>query len=244
MRISILLAICLFGIALAVDPKDDPLRVGDHFFKRGEFGDALASYRKVYDAHKNDPQALWRMGAVYNRLGMNLLVSKERNDTLKIANDYLKQALATDRNIAQVHTELAWNLVYISLLHENWCDFALGRRIREELDYAARLDSTMAELYFLRGLWHMHVSKVSILKRKPENLGDADILKALDGFKKAVSLDSENALYRFELGNFYLTTGDTNAAIRTFELVKTAKSIPFNRKYIDLATTILSEIKK
>jgi len=240
-KILILIAV-LSILTVFAETYDELIRVGDYFIKRGEFVDAEKNYLKAVELSPNDAEILWRLGAVYNRIGMKLH-DKARNDTLRLANSYLTKALRQNRNIAEIHSEMAWNLTYMGLLHDSWEDYALGGRIKEELDFALELDSKLADAHFMYGLWHRQVSRVSILKRKPHGLGDASPGEALKEFKKAVQLDSDRAQFWLELAVQQIENDDTSAAIKSLRRVKNTTSIPLNKQYMERAEEVLLQLE-
>ena len=243
-KVFIMFAIFLYSHVLFADEDAKKLLyIGDHFFACGEYRDAMEYYAKAETGSPEDPEVLWRIGAALNRIAMTL-INKARNDTFRVANDYLTKALRMKKDIPEIHMELAWNLAHMGLLRNDWSDFALARRIKEELDYTLSFDSTIADAHFLLGLWHRQVSTVSILKRKPSGLGDAALPLALRELKKSVDIEPENALYRFELANQYLLTGDTLNAIKTLKTVNDTPDINANKSYRTEATKLLEKIER
>ena len=241
MRKALFSIILIFLICIFASSVKELLRAGDHFFKRGEYYDALSQYNRALEISPDDENVLWRIGAAYNRISMNLM-SKARNDTFKVANDYLTRALHKNHEIAQIHSELAWNLTYMGLLEGDFNNFAMARRVKEEIDYALSIDPEIAEAHFLLGLWHRTVGKISILKRKPNGLGDASVKKAVEEFGRAVELNPDCALFRLELARQNLIDGDTTRAFSTLESIKETPGIPANKPYIKDAQEILDAL--
>jgi len=242
MKRMLLFIIALACTAILGDSTKDLLRAGDHFFKRGEYGDALAKYLRAESISPDDENIAWRIGATLNRIGMDMR-GKAQIDTLKVANEHLAAALKKNREILETHRELAWNLTYMVLMQGDWSDCAIARRVKEELDYALSLNAKSAEVYFIYGLWHRQVSTMSILKRKPNGLGDASQEKALENLSKAVELDPGSALFITELANQYLFDGDTIRAIRMLDDIERTPDIPANRQYKQSALERLEKLR-
>ena len=231
----------IFAVIFAESVKE-LLRAGDHFFKRGEYSDALAKYSRAQGISPNDENIDWRIAAALNRIGMDLR-GKAQIDTLKVANKYLTGALKKNKDIFEIHRELAWNLTYMVLMQGDWSDCAIARRIKEELDYALSLNVESADIYFIYGLWHRQVSRMPILKRKPNGLGDASQEKALKNLEKAVELEPNSALFMTELANQFLLDGDTAHAIRTLNDIEKIPDTPANRQYKQGASERLKELR-
>ncbi|MCD6594873.1 tetratricopeptide repeat protein [bacterium] len=234
--ITIFAAVLIFSESL-----DELFKVGDYFFNRGEYADALKNYRNAENINPDNPQVLWRLGAVYNRLAMNL-VGKAQIDTLHKSNGYLTRTLKTDKKIAKAHCELAYNLAFMGLLQENFQNFMLANRIKEELDYALKLDSELADAYFLYGLWNRQVCTISILRRKPHGLGDASSENALENFQKAVQFDTDKAQYWLEYAFQTIAMGDTAKAFKLLKRASESPKIPINRPYIDKANEVIQKL--
>jgi len=230
-----------FAVFSFADSVDELLKIGDHFLNRGEWQEALQRYHRAYAIDSENPYVLYRLGAGYNRLALNFS-GKIKNDTLRLANSYITSALRNERNIAEAHCELAYNLTLMSLLHENWEDFAIARRIKEEIDWTLKLDPDIALIHFIYGIWHKVVSEVSILKRKPHGLGDASKEEIIPEFKKAVQLDPEKAQYWLQLGLQYLETGDTTSALKFLQRAMNSKPLPINKPYIESAEQMIRNL--
>ena len=230
-RITIIVLSLLIILAFA-ETFDELIHIGDYFFNRGEYFDALKKYREAERITPESPQILWRIGRAYNRIALNL-VDNAQNDTFKIATEYITKSLWVDRNIAESHCEMAWNLTFMGLLDEDCEDFALARRIKEELDFALKLDDDLAEAHFLYGLWHRQVCTISILKRKPNGLGDANKESAEKELKKAVQLNSKRTQYLYEFAVQQLDNGDTTKAIKSFRKATKMEKLPINKPFIE-----------
>ncbi len=235
----------IFGMVVALllfaKDLDELFKVGDYFFNRGEYSDAMKSYREAENIAPDNPEILWRLGAVYNRLAMNF-TGKERIDTLHKANNYLTRTLKIDKDIAEAHCELAWNLAFMGLMEEDFQNFTLASRIKEELDYALKLDSKLAEAYFLYGLWNRQVGKISILKRKPHGLGDASDENALKNFEKAVQYDTDKAQYWLEYGFQTIAMGDTAKGLKLLRRASKTPQLPINKPYIEKANDVIQKL--
>ncbi len=244
MKRALFATVFAFGALLFADSVKDLLRVGDHFFRRGEYVDALKSYRRAEELAPDDPNVLWRVGAALNRIAMDIPQDKARVDTFKVANEYLTRALAEEPKEPKIHAELAWNLTFMGLLRPDWNNLSLAGRIKEELDYALSLDSSCAEAYFLYGIWHREVGKVSLLRRKPYGLGDASVDLALPGFARAAELEPQSALFWLELAKQSLFVGDTARAKGALEKAIEAPDLPANKPHKQKARDILESLRR
>jgi tetratricopeptide (TPR) repeat protein len=232
----------LLAAALFADDAAESMRNGDHFFNRGEYNEALKKYKNAAKFSPDDIQVQWRIGAALDRIAMNL-TGIAQNDTFKIANEILTKVLHKGKDIPQTHAELAWNLTFMGLFSSDIKDFAMARRIKEELDYALSIDKSNADAHFVLGLWNRQMATVSILKRKPNGLGDVSDKIALDELKKACDLKPNCALYFVELGKQYKLMGDNTQAYMAFDKASKTNDIPANKPYIAEAKKLLSESK-
>ncbi|RKZ30160.1 hypothetical protein DRQ33_08105 [bacterium] len=226
------IVLVIFGASLK-----ELLRAGDHFMERGEYYDALAQYQNADRISPDNPSIKWRMGAAMNRIAI-ALSGKAKTDSLRKANAIITKAIWADKNIAEAHAELAWNLAYMGLVEDEFCDFAIAGRIKEEIDYALSLNPKCPNAHFILGLWHRQVSTVSLLKRKPYGLGDASIDESFIELSKAVNLKPDCALFKLELAKHHIITGDTIAAISMLGKIADMSDIPANRSYKDEAANL------
>jgi len=240
---AVIIVWAIAGLIFA-ESVDELLKIGDHFLKRGEYEDALKNYRRAESIDPDNPQVLWRIGAAYNLKAQNF-IEKTRLDTLKAGNTYLSKAIKLDKEIPQAHSQLAYNLALMILFTENVediKDFAIISRIKEEVDYALKLDSKDALAHYVLGLWHQQVGKISILKRKPHGLGDADTSKALEEFKKATKYDENCAEYWYMLGREYIAKGDTSSALKCLKRATETPTTPRNKQFIENAQELIDTI--
>ena len=243
-RIGLTILVLWAGLVFAADV-EELLKIGDHFLARGEYEDALKNYRRAEAIAPDNPQVLWRIGAAYNLKGQDF-TEKARIDTLKVGNSYLARAIKIDRDIPEAHAELAYNLALMTLGTEDIKsikDFAILARIKEEIDYALKLDPHNARAHFVLGWWHQQVGQISLLRRKPRGLGDADTTKALEEFKKAAKLDKDRAEYWYWAGKSYLAKADTINALKYLTKATKTTPTPINKKYAEMAQQLITKIK-
>ena len=217
------------------------IRAGDHFMKRGEYDDALKNYRIAEKLSPNNPDVMWRIGAALNRIAES--INSGIIDTLRKANDYLTKAISTDKKILMAHTELARNLLLIIAKAGKTNDMAMWSRAKEELNFAQSMDSNNAENLLVMGLWNRYVSKISLLKRMPYDLGDASQDNALKYIIAANKLDPKNPEYKYELIKQYIIAEKVHKAQKVLEELKSLPPSPKKNFYLKKAQELIDSLK-
>ncbi len=224
MRLSFILVLLLILISWAFAAADH-IRMGDHLMSRGDYLEALEEYRQAESENPDDPQVLWRLGSALTRVALNG-PGCFRHQRLEEATNYINNALTADRNILEAHLEYARALGYLALFMPDWDDFRVARRVREELDMVLNEEPDNADAHILMGLWHLWVSPMPLLKRKPQSLGSADLDSATYYMRRAVKLDNDNLEYQFQLGMAYLVCGSGAAGRQILEDLAAMEKVP------------------
>jgi len=141
------------------------------------------------------------------------------------------------------HTELARNLLLIIAKAGKTNDMAMWSRAKEELNFAQSMDSNNAENLLVMGLWNRYVSKISLLKRKPYDLGDASQDNALKYIIAANKLDPKNPEYKYELIKQYIIAEKVHKAQKVLEELKGLPPSPKKNFYLKKARELISSLK-
>lgn len=219
------------------------MRIGDHLVKIGDVERGVEMFRDLLEEHPDDPEVMWRLSRALNRYA-GTLTPKEQHDAYEEASNYLTAAIRKNPDIPEAHCELAYSLGYIGLFKLDWESYSLANRIKEELDFTLREDSSYAEAYFLYGMWHRFVSPRPLLIRMPRGLGDASEDGALRSFSKAVEMDPDNAHYLLELARQYYLVGRNDDALKILNRLLKLDENVFNKVYFDEAKSFMSTVEE
>ena len=141
------------------------------------------------------------------------------------------------------HTELARNLLLIIAKAGKTNDMAMWSRAKEELNFAQSIDSNNAENLLVMGLWNRYVSKISLLKRMPYDLGDASQDNALKYIIAANKLDPKNPEYKYELIKQYIIAEKVHKAQKVLEELKSLPPSPKKNFYLKKAKELIDSLK-
>ena len=218
------------------------LRMGDHLMKRGDYAEALEEYEKTLGSDPDNPEALWRAGSALTHMAL-AEIGNSRHENLETATNYINRAIAGDSDIIEAHLEYARALGYLALFRPDWDDFRVARRVREELIIVLEEDTDNPEANFLLGIWHRWVGPVPLLKRKPNELGEACVDSALYYFRKASKIDDTNLLYKMEMARtyYYLDSGD-KARYLLNEIIDTKDVLPKDTIIVEQAKNELEKL--
>ncbi|MCD6097431.1 hypothetical protein J7K18_00925 [bacterium] len=200
----VILLFFLLVVGVSADEVSELVKSGDKLFRVGKYEDALEKYELALSLSSKEAALYFKAGKVLNILAEDA-VGKYRNDLYTKASDYLSRSLLLDSENPKAHIELARTLIKMGLLVPDWDNPALAKRIKEELDYAMKLDTKDPEGYYLLGLWHRGVRRRSILWRRPLGLAEASLDGELKNLRKAVDMDPENLLFRLEYAKSLVT---------------------------------------
>lgn len=228
-------------IALSVFSAENPFRMGDHLFKRGDYPEALAEYKLFETKNPNDPQVLWRIGAAMTRIALGEVGNKRHSD-LETATNYLNRALVAGPKIIEAHLEYARALAYLALFKPNWDDFRVARRVREELVIVIREKDDMPDAYFLMALWHRWVGPLPPLERFPNGLGSACTDSAIAYLNKAIKLDDKNLEYKFELAVTHVLLGNETEGRKILKQLSDIANPP--KKFAEFPERARNELSK
>jgi len=187
----------LLAFSASADDVSMLVKSGDKLFRLGRYEEALEKYELALSLSSKDAEIYLKAGRTLNILAGDA-VGKYQNEFYTKASDYLSRSLLLDSENAETHIELARTLIEMGLLTPDWDNATLAKRIKEELDYAMKLDAKEPEGYYLLGLWHRGVRRRSILWRRPLGLGEASLEGELENMRKAVDMDPGNLLFRLE----------------------------------------------
>ena len=239
MRNKLCLAIIIS--ALLISGVKDFLDSGDRKSQLNKYELALEDYSEALRLEPENAQVMWRMGYIHNRLALNSKGEVQHNHFTK-ASEYLSSCLAINPNIAQAHTELARLLIHMELMSDVWSSYTLARRVKEELDYALKLEPKLADTYYLMGLWNQRVSVKPILWRRPLGLAEASNEKGIEYYEKAVELEKDNILYLYRLAQLQIQEGDKKSGMKNLEkLIKLTPRDNFEKEIKNEAENIYKD---
>jgi len=226
------------------DGARDFIESGDRKAKLYDYEKALLDYKEAVKLDPQNAEANWKVGWAHNRLALNS-TGETRNYHFGEASNALSRAINIDKSIAYAHVELARSLVYSGLLKDNWDSYTLAKRVKEELDYALKLDPKLADAYFLLGLWHRQVSRRPYLWRRPLGLGEANKDDELKNLKRAVELEPNRIEFLLELGKSYIDRNDNSNARVVLKNIETIQPRdPYERILRDEGLKLLSRISQ
>lgn len=197
------------------------LAEGDVFYKRLDNRLALTSYRKAYEIDSLSFPVLTRLTRTTSDLGHDL-VSENRT---REAEAVFEEAVRYAEQLEMSHPDSAKTQYYLALAKSNLAflrggrqKVAYGREVESHCKKGMALDSTDAKMLVTYGILNREIASSSWMERTlaealfggvPEATREASV----ELLMRAVDLDPELHLARFELAKSLIAVGRTEEAI-------------------------------
>lgn len=233
-------------------PKDESLRAtlnaADSLYREGALQKSLDRLRTARQADPENADVLYRLAFAWADLGKRTREVPREKRYYQRAMTRAKKALAVDSTNAWAHLALAVTqgrfLKHIERPREK---VRRSRAVKRHAEQALALDSTLADAYYVRGLWEREVANIGFFRRAVVKvvyggLPDASIEQALEDFRRALQLKTRT-YYHLELGRTYLEMGRTASARKHLQAtLETPSRSPFAPNHKAEARQLLDKI--
>lgn len=213
-----------------------------------EFRSALARLDELARDYDESIDVLWRQSILWSDLGKEAGSDSRSLTFYRQALTVAETALETDAESAWAHTAKAVSAGRIAnLTGSNKTAIRLSRDVKNHIDRALELDSTLAAAHHVRARWHREVSDLNFVQRMVVKtvyggLPTASIDQAVEDFQTAIELE-RRTYHHLELGKTYQQMGRTEAAREQLQIaIDMPWGDPFDPEYKREARKLLEDL--
>ncbi len=212
--LSLLLLTLVAGpMRAAAQPADSlqqALQTSDELRTSGQFESAMERLQALNKVHPDNAEVLWRLARTKVDIGEQVAESNEDRmerlyqEALADAN----RATTVDSSNANAHLSVAIAAGRVGLISGTREKVRQSRTVKDHVDRAIELDSSLAAAYHVRGRWNHEVASLgffsrSIVKIVYGGLPDASYEAAVENFQRSLELD-ERVIDHLEIARTYI----------------------------------------
>ncbi len=188
----------------------------DLFFKFDNEG----ACKILDDANKTYPrnaEILWRLCRVETHIADRMPASTDaqKDEQLKvyqIALSYADSAIVVDPKNSNAYTFRAATNGKVALFKGVFSVAPVVKQVRDDCERAISLDPNNSIAYYIMGRTHAKLAEKSTIFRWPLGLAWGNLDDAIRFYLKAISLDPNFVMFRFDLAKAYISDDDYQKA--------------------------------
>lgn len=238
------------ALAQATDSLQQVLETVDQMRTEGEFQSALDRLQALRDQHPSNVEILWRLARTKVDIGEQVAETNEnRMERLyQEALDDATRAIEADTTNAHAHLAVAIAAGRVGLISGTREKVRQSRTVKEHVDRAIELDSTLAAAHHVRGRWNHEVASLGFFSRSVVRLvygglPDASYEAAVRNFKKSIELD-DRVIDRLELARTYIEMDREDLAKQHLQMaLELPNKDPDDPQYKEEARELLEELR-
>lgn len=239
----------LWLAAFTTQSLQEMLRSSDDLFNK--FNNKGA-YEVLVNANRDYPhsaEVLWRLCRVETHFADHMAISTDQQKDAQLqsyqtAYNYADSAVAADPKSSMAYTYRAIANGKISLFRGVFTVAPIVKQVRDDCERAISLDPNNSVAYYVLGRTHAKLAEKSAIFRWPLGLAWGKLDEAIRFYQKAVSIDPNFVMFRFDLAKAYFNDDDYQKAR---EQLQGIPSIPKREEDDDSlkveASKLLQEIK-
>jgi len=198
------------------------IRQGDVHDVKYEAAEALKYYLPAEKLQPRNAELLVKIARQYVFRMTSLSSTAEKLASAKTALSYSQRAVKIDPKSCEAQLGIAISLGRMAQLQGNKEKVAASRPIKEAAETAAKLDPRNDYAWHILGRWHQGIAGansflLAIARLVYGDIPEASNEKAVDYFKKAVSLRPDRLIHFIELGRTYAQMGKKEEARKLIE---------------------------
>lgn len=221
----------------------------DAWSEDGQFQQALERLQTLKSEYPDNAEVLWRLSRTKVDIGEQLADTDEdrMEELYQDALTDAQEAVAADSMNANAHLAIAISAGRVGLISGTREKVRKSRMVKDHVDRAIELDSTLSAAYHVRGRWNYEVADLgffarTIVKVVYGGLPDASFEAAVRNFKKSIELD-DRVVDHLELGRTYLKLDQEERARQEFQTaLKLPNKDPDDPEYKKEARKLLEEV--
>ena len=255
---SLFLLLTILGLLLSAAPLysqqnealQDSLKRASELFRTGEEQEGLDLYLEILEDYPTNLEALWNTTVIYARMGHRADSESRKRNNFEKAMEYAQRALEHHPGSGYAHYAMAVAKGRMTEVLDTGDSIENSNDMKDHLQKAAEKLPDFAPLWHLYGVWHSDVANVSGIGRAAaglfgEGLPDASNEKAEEYLKRAISLDSDNILFRMDLARHYRDTDQKEKAVDTLqELLKLEPKMQGDQRMLNQAEEMLQDFSQ
>lgn len=245
------LILCLFNTAVAQHPTaiDTLLLKAKEQVDAFDEKKAIETYQQVLEVDPDNLEALWNISLLHSTVGHRFKNKEKQYEYYVKALNYAEE---TVKNYP--YEGLAWYVRAvakgrISELKGTREKIKLSHEIQEDIKKAVNLLPNHALSWHFYGVWQSRVANVGRAERFAAKfisggIPDASNKKAEGYLERAIHLNPNNVLIRFDLAKHYVRSGQKERAIPVLEkLITIEPQLKDGKRHIDEARKLLNDLK-
>lgn len=218
------LILSIITLTASLQGQDAPtlIRQGDVHDVKYQANEALKYYLPAEKLQPDNAELLVKIARQYVFRMTSLPTTAEKLASAKTALSYSTRAAKTDPKSCEAQLGIAISLGRMAQLQGNKDKVAASRPIKEAAEKAAKLDPRNDYAWHILGRWHQGIAGansflLAIARLVYGDIPEASNDKAVEYFKKAISLRPERLIHHIELGRTYAQMGKADEARRLLE---------------------------
>ena len=229
------------------EPADSLERAGE-LFRTGDEQAGLDLYQDILNDHPQNLEALWNTAVIFARMGYRQASEEAQREYYEKAINAAERALRHHPDSGYSHYAMAVAKGRLTEVLDTGDRIETSNEIKDHLQKASDKLPRFAPVWHLYGVWHSDVANVSGIGRAAaglfsEGLPDASNEKAEAYLKRAISLRSDNILFRLDLAKHYLKTDREDEAKKVLSgLVSLEPTMKGDEKLLQEAREMLRNL--
>jgi len=211
--------------------------------------EAIETYKKILEKDSENFEALWNISVLHSTVGFRAGEEKKQEEYFNKAVDYAEKAVQEYPEEGLSYYALAVAKGRISELKGNKERIQLSHEVQENIQKAVDKMPDHALSWHLYGVWQSEVANVGGAERFAANfisegIPDASNEKAEEYLKKAMELDPDSILIRYDLAMHYVRSDQEDKAIPVLEELLTIEpELKDGKRHLDEAEKLLNDLK-
>ena len=188
----------------------------DLFFKFDNNG-AYQALIAANEAYPRNAEVLWRLSPVETHIAdlMPAATDEQKDEQLKVyqtASSYADSAIAADPKNSMAYTFRAVANGKIALFKGVFSVAPIVKQVRDDCERAISLDPNNSLAYYIMGRTHAKLAEKPTIFRWPLGLAWGNLDDAIRFYQKAISLDPNFVMFRYDLAQAYITDDEYQRA--------------------------------
>lgn len=207
--VSLILFVLIFNNAFAQTELATALQLKSE----KHWNESFNIFKRLLNSDSLNVEYLTNTSYLYSKLGNLRPTEAEKQSYYKTALYLSQKALTIDKNNAQAHYTNALALGRINENASSKQKIANAKVIRTECEQALKLDSKLAGAYHILGRWHRTIAGFNFIEKAAINTlyggvpDGGSYEAAIDNFSKAILLEPNEIIHKYQLAETYLERG-------------------------------------